>query len=304
MKEKFISQRKAYFNLALCIVLWAAIPVVTKKSLVELDNFQVLFYSTIFSTVIMGVLVLLQKKTHLMRTLSKGDYAKLLPLGFLGNCLYYVFLYGALERTSASEGFILAYTWPMLVLVLSFILLKEEVTLKKLIGVFISFIGIIVITAKGDLGNIAFTSNIGNMMSILAAFVFALFSVLGKKYNYDQTVSVFLYFSSALICLIPIMVIFSSFRLPSLKVLPWLLLNGFLINGISYVFWFKALEGGETHIISNVLYLTPFVSLIYIAVFLKEEILMSSVIGLLIIVAGVLSQYVQVGKLAVKFQKN
>lgn len=290
---------KAYTNLMFCILIWAAIPVVAKKSLVELDNFQVLFYSTFFSVVIMGVLVLVQKKQHLVQSLTAKDYSKILPLGFLGNCLYYVLLYGALDLTSASEGFILAYVWPILVLVLSFIILKEDVTVKKIVGVSVSFIGIVVITAKGDMANLVFTNNIGNIMAIAAAFVFALFSVLGKKFNYDQTVSVFLYFASAFISLLPTMFIFSEFVLPSLNVLPWLILNGFLINGISYVFWFKALEGGETHVISNLLYLTPFVSLIYIRIFLKEEILMTSILGLLVIIAGVLLQYAQPEKVRV-----
>lgn len=281
-----------------CILIWAAIPVVAKKSLVELDNFQVLFYSTFFSVVIMGVLVLVQKKQHLVQSLTAKDYSKILPW-FLGNCLYYVLLYGALDLTSASEGFILAYVWPILVLVLSFIILKEDVTVKKIVGVSVSFIGIVVITAKGDMANLVFTNNIGNIMAIAAAFVFALFSVLGKKFNYDQTVSVFLYFASAFISLLPTMFIFSEFVLPSLNVLPWLILNGFLINGISYVFWFKALEGGETHVISNLLYLTPFVSLIYIRIFLKEEILMTSILGLLVIIAGVLLQYAQPEKVRV-----
>jgi len=296
---KKIIKGKAYLNLALCILLWAAIPVVTKMSLEELDNFQVLFYSTVFSTIIMGVLVIIQKKQYLLRSFTKDDYSKILPLGFLGNCLYYVFLYGAFEHTSASEGFILAYSWPMLVLVLSFVILKEAVTFKKIMGVLVSFIGIMVITSKGDIAALSFTSNVGNLMSLVAAFIFALFSVLGKKHNYDQTVSVFLYFLSALICLLPIMMALSSFVIPSLKVLPWLMINGFFINGISYVFWFKALEDGETHIISNLLYLTPFVSLIYIAIVLKEEILMSSVVGLMVIVGGVLLQYAKPEKMRV-----
>lgn len=215
-------------------------------------------------------------------------------LGFLGNYLYYVLLYGALEKTTASEGFILVYTWPMLVLILSFIILKEEVTLKKIAGIAISFIGIIVITTKGNLVNFNITSLSGNILALSGAFVFALFSVVGKKYNFDKTIGVFIYFLSALIFLIPTVSIFSKFILPSKEILPWLIYNGIFVNGISYIFWFKALENGETHIISNLLYLTPFLSLVYISIFLNEKILISSVIGLVIIVSGVLLQYLKV----------
>ena len=288
--KKFIS----YLNLSLCILLWASIPVATKKILVELDNLQMLFYSTILSTIILGILILFQKKTSYLKAYNKREYGAMFLLGFLGNYLYYIFLYGALARTTASEGFILAYTWPMLVLVLSFIILKEKVTVKKLVGITISFLGIIIITTKGNLLDLNFTSTSGNILAIIGAFVFALFSVLGKKYNFDQTIGVFIYFFSALIFITPTLFIFSQFVWPSSEVLPWIIYNGIFVNGISYIFWFKALENGETHIISNLLYLTPFISLIYIAIFLKEKILISSIVGLIVIVSGVLLQYFKV----------
>lgn len=131
----------AYFNLALCILLWASIPVATKKMLVEMDNLQILFYSTVMSTLVLGCLLLFQGKLKEFKKYGKSEYAAMSLLGFLGNYLYYVFLYGSLSRTTASEGFILAYTWPMLVLLLSFVILKEQVTLKKIIGICISFMG-------------------------------------------------------------------------------------------------------------------------------------------------------------------
>src|SRR6266480_4232628 len=73
-----------------------------------------LFYSTVFSCMVMGGLVLFQKKTSVLASYSIRDYSKVGVLGFLGTYVYYVLLYGALALTSASEGFILAYTWPML----------------------------------------------------------------------------------------------------------------------------------------------------------------------------------------------
>ena len=80
--------------------------------------------------------------------------------------------------------------------------------------------------------------------------------------------------------------------MPSFHVWLWLLLNGFIVNGVSYIFWFKALENGDTSVISNALYLTPFLSLVSIALFLGEQILLSSIVGLVIIVVGIVLQSV------------
>lgn len=113
--KKFI----AYTNLALCILLWASIPVATKKILTELDNLQTLFYSTVLSTLVLAALIVFQKKIKDFKQYNKSQFGTMFFLGFLGNYLYYVLLYGALSKTTAQEGFILAYTWPMMVLVLS-----------------------------------------------------------------------------------------------------------------------------------------------------------------------------------------
>jgi drug/metabolite transporter (DMT)-like permease len=203
-----------------------------------------------------------------------------------------VLLYAALAVTSASEGFILAYTWPMLVIILAFPLLKEKLTIIKLCSIFISFLGIVVIVTHGNIFALSFTSLQGDVLALGGAGVFALFSVLGKRYHYDQVVSVFMYFVTALLFIIPTLFLFSSLKIPSFHVWLWLLLNGFLVNGISYIFWFKALEYGDTSIISNALYLTPFLSLVYIAIFLGEKILISSIVGLVIIVSGIILQSV------------
>lgn len=300
MKEiiKLFKAKKfnAYINLALCVLLWASIPVATKKILVELDSLQTLFYSTILSTLVLGLMLIFQKKTGDLKKYNKSQYSSMFFLGFLGNYMYYVFLYGALSKTTASEGFILTYTWPMLVLILSFVILKDKVTLQKLVGILISFFGIIIITTKGNISTFNLTNLQGDILALSGAFVFALFSVLGKKFNYDKTISVFIYFLSALIFITPTVLIFSKLVFPSFDVWMWIIYNGIFVNGISYIFWFKALEGGETHIVSNLLYLTPFISLIYISIFLNERILISAVVGIVVIVFGVMSQYIKINK--------
>lgn len=294
--QKTNKATKAFFYLGLCILSWGLIPVVSKKILVELDNLQMLFYSTVFSCIVMSAIVLFEKKMHVLKTYTLSDYRKIGVLGFLGTYLYYVLLYAALALTSASEGFILAYTWPMLVIILALPLLKERLTAKKMCSILISFFGIVVIVTHGSIFTLSFTSLQGDVLALGGAAVFALFSVLGKKYHYDQTVSVFIYFVTALIFITPTLFLFSSLKMPSLQVWLWLLLNGFIVNGISYVFWFKALEFGDTSVTSNALYLTPFLSLVYIALFLGEQILLSSIVGLVIIVLGIILQLVSLGR--------
>lgn len=280
-------QQISYVNLALCILFWASIPVASKKILVEMTNVQMLFWSTLFSFGVMAVVLAAQGKTGLPARYRARDYGWMGLLGFLGAFLYYVLLYGAFARTTAAEGFILAYTWPILVSLLAVLLLGEKLTGRKALGIGISFLGVLVIVTQGKIVSVAFTSLAGDLLALAGAFVFALFSVLGKRARYDQTVSATVYFAVALVAVTATLLLTDRIPWPSAAVWPWLLYNGVLVNGITYVFWFKALENGDTFVISNALYLTPFLSLVYVYYWLEEPILPSAVAGLLVIVAGI-----------------
>jgi drug/metabolite transporter (DMT)-like permease len=143
---------------------------------------------------------------------------------------------------------------------------------------------------QGKIFLLALTNFSGDLLALSGAFVFALFSILGKKHNFDKTIGAFIYFLSALVFITITVFIFSPPKIPSPNIWLWLLYNGILVNGVTYIWWFQALEKVDTHVISTSLYLTPFISLVYIWLFLDEKILFSSVIGLVVIVMGILLQ--------------
>jgi drug/metabolite transporter (DMT)-like permease len=69
---------------------------------------------------------------------------------------------------------------------------------------------------------------------------------------------------------------------------------GLFEMGIPYILWLKALQLSEsTGRISNLIYLTPFISLIFIHTILKERLYFTSLIGLGLIVAGILVQRIK-----------
>lgn len=284
------ARAQSYLHLALCILLWASIPLASKKILAALTNLQMLFWSTIFSVIMLGALVFGQGKHRTFAGYGLQDYAHLAWLGFLGAFLYYVLLYGAFARTSAAEGFILAYTWPILLALLAIPFLSERMTPTRLLAVVISFAGVVVIVTQGRLVALNFTSLPGNLLALSGALVFALFSVQGKRGSYDLTIAAFVYFVTALVCSAIAVALTGGMSLPSGPVWGWLLYNGLLVNGISYLFWFQALKNGDTFVISNMLYLTPALSLVYVRLLLNEPVHPSAMLGLLLIVGGILFQ--------------
>ncbi len=280
---------KAYFYVILCVISWALIPVCSENILKGMNNFSMLLFSNLISTLTLGAYLFLNKKTAVLKRYNLKEFAYMSFLGFLGAFIYFVFLYGAFGIAPAQEVFIINYLWPILVVVLAVLILKEQLTVIKIISIFISFAGVVVIVTKGhplytDFGNIK-----GDVLAFLAALSFALFSVLGKKVKYDETVSVFVYFLSSFIFSV-ILIPLCKTEFINTSILFWLFINGVFVNGISYLFWFSALKKGNIHIVSNVVYLTPFVGLLFINVFLSKKIYSYSFIALILIISGILLQ--------------
>ena len=189
-------------------------------------------------------------------------------------------LYGAFENTSAAEGFVLAYTWPILISLLAVPLLGQKLTPFRLTAIAISFGGVVMIVTRGQVVEFQVENLTGNLLALCGAFAFALFSILGRRAKHDLTVAAFIYFCSALVCSVAAVALTGNLPLPSLPTWGWILYNGLLVNGVSYLFWFKALEHSETFIVSNLLYLTPVLSLPLVRFFLNEPVHSSAVSGL------------------------
>jgi len=285
-----MTKKISYIFVLLAALLWGSTAAVAKLLLANLNNLQVLFFTNLFAFLGLFIIVLLLKKKAIIQSYTRQDYFTFAWMGFLGVFLYAFFLYGALQLLPAQEAFIINYLWPIMVVIFAVLILKEQITLWKLLGIICSFVGVAIVITKGNFSILQFGNTLGILSAIAGAVVYGLFSILGKKQNYDKFVSMmFYYFFSVFYALIAVL-IFSKIPAVSFNQLLGLMWLGIFTSGLAFVFWFLALKYGDTTKMSNMIFLTPFISLIYIYILVGEKILISSVIGLVVIVAGILIQ--------------
>lgn len=283
----------SYFFVLLAAFLWGSMAAVGKLLLTDLDNLQVLLFTNLFAFLGLFVIVLFQRKKTIILTYTKQDYFTFAWTGFLGVFLYPFFFFGALKLLPAQEAFIINYLWPIMVVVFAIFILKEKITMKKILGIIFSFFGIVILITKGDFLTMEFSSILGVMSAVAGAIVYGLFSVIGKRQNYDKFISMmFFYFFSVFYALIAVL-IFSEIPYISVYQLLGLMWLGFFTSGLGVAFWFLALKYGDTIKISNIIFITPFLSLVYIYFLIGEKILASSFIGLVVIVIGILIQSIR-----------
>jgi drug/metabolite transporter (DMT)-like permease len=276
----------AWIYLAITILLWASFPVAAKLLLTGMNSIQILFWAFPTTAIFLFLISIFQGKWDLIKSYKAKDYLNFLYLGFIGIFLAAVCLVSAYMFSSAQEVSIINYFWPIATIIFSIIILKEKLTLKISLGVILAFIGVIIIASQGLK---SFNFGIGWILAFLNSLTWGLFSVLGKKHNYESFTGMAFFYIAGFIFILPC-ILFTNFIVPN--PIQWLgiIWVGIFTGGIGYVFWFLALKKGDTAKLSTAAYLVPFISLIYIALILKEKILITSIIGLVLIVAGILVQ--------------
>ena len=116
--------KSAYFYLILTILLWSATPAVAKLALGELDNYQLLFYTSIVGVISLFIVNFYQGKLKLLSNYTKRDYLKMFGMGFLGIFLYYIFLYRSFALAPAGQVNVMNYLWPVFIIIFSIPILK------------------------------------------------------------------------------------------------------------------------------------------------------------------------------------
>ncbi len=275
--------------ISLCIFLWSLLGIFVKFAGSNLDHYQYMFYSSIVSFLSLLVVALFNKKAKDILSYSKKVLIFLLFLGFL-DFAFYLLLYFGYHNANSLEVLVIQYTWPIFIVILSLTILKEEFTKRKFFAVLLGFIGVALVITKGDISAFNFKNINILLVVMLSAFCFALFSVLSKKVKINSVNAVMIYFLGASIYSFITMQTFSSFIIPTPKDWISILVNGILINGISYVFWVKGLQIFDASKVAPFTFIIPILSAFFLILVFDEPILMVYFVGLaFVVMAGLVN---------------
>ena len=287
-------QKKAYSFAVLAVILWSTVASAFKISLRHVDYLELLLYASFFSTFIIFIVLLIRKELHLIRTYSKKDLLFAALLGFLNPFLYYIVLFKAYSILPAQEAITLNYTWPLMLVLLSIPLLKQKIKFLSIVAIIISFIGVIIIATKGDIASLEFSNIRGDLLPLGSAVIWALFWIFNVKDKHAIVIKLFVSFCFGLFFSVVLLLVRSllvGFSFPNLKGILGSAYVGFFEMGLTFIVWLSALKYAKTTAqVSNFIYITPFLSLFVVSIVLGERILLSTIIGLIFIIAGIILQ--------------
>jgi drug/metabolite transporter (DMT)-like permease len=284
---------KSYIYAGFAILAWSSVSTAFKLALVHLSPVGLLLLSSIVATAFLALYNAVVQQ-DCFRSFSRNIYRSI-PAGFLNPYLYYVILFTAYSRLRAQEAQSLNYTWALVLPLFSMILCGERFRRKDLVALLISFTGVLLISTKGRILSLDFSDPIGTSLALGSSIIWALYWIVSLKDTRTNTVKLFynFYVGTLFIMLHVIIGRISLFHAdfilgPALLLAVWI---GILEMGLTFILWLKALQlTKNTAAISNLIFLSPFLSMFLISGILKESIHMATIIGLVLIVGSNLLQ--------------
>jgi drug/metabolite transporter (DMT)-like permease len=285
------STNRSYFFAGLAVLLWSTVATSFKLGLSELDFIQLIFFASATSVVVLFTILAIQGKVRLLLHQTRSQWFYSIFLGAFNPLFYYLVLFKAYSLLPAQLAQPLNMVWPIVLTLLSVPLLGQKIGRWSIAGLFISFAGVVFISSQGGLSGFQNTSFTGVLLALGSSVFWSLYWILNVRDNRDGVLKLFLNFLFGLLFLTVVMYFFSDFRVQPGTGLYAAIYVGIFEVGITYVFWMKAMQLSTNNAkIGNMVFLTPFLSLIFIRFILNETLFITTFIGLAFIVAGIFVQ--------------
>ncbi|EOX3978874.1 DMT family transporter [Vibrio alginolyticus] len=293
-----MNERRALgFGLS-AVLLWSTVATAFKLTLAEFTPIQMLCIASIVSAIALTVICGVQGKLgQLSATFFSNPWYYLL-LGLINPLAYYVILFKAYDLLPASQAQAINYSWAITLTLMAAVFLGQKIRAKDWLACGFSYVGVIVIATQGNLLGMEFESPLGVGLALLSTLLWAGYWILNTKNKADPVVGVLLGFLVA----IPFAIGLSLYEGASWQAISakgWAAVTyvGLFEMGITFVLWLSALKSTQnTARISNLIFASPFISLMLLATIIGEEIHPSTLIGLVLIISGLVIQQVSWGK--------
>lgn len=278
MNKKTIA---GHITALITIVIWGTTFISTKILLADFTPIEILFFRFL-----LGLLVLIIVYPKRLRLKDKKQELTFAAAGLCGICLYYLLENIALTYTMASNVGVIISVAPFFTAVLSNVFLKTEEKLKAqfFVGFIVAITGICLISFSGSELEL---NPVGDILAIVAAFVWAVYSLLTRKissYGYNTIQTTRRIFTYGILFMLPFLFVF-DFGLDVQKfVNPEYALNliylGLGASALCFVTWNYAVKVLGAVKTSVYIYIVPVITVVTSVIVLKEEITKMAAIGI------------------------
>lgn len=286
------AKKRGALTLAIISILfWSTMGSAFKLTLGYTSPAMLLLIASFTAFAFLGIQIQITGIVFRLNKITGRQWINSAAMGMFNPLLYYLVLFEAYRRIPAQEGVALNYIWPLMLVIFSIIFLKQHITVLSIIAILVSFTGTVIIATHGNLNDIHFSDPIGVSLALGSALFWASFWILNMKDSREAVPKMFLNFAFGSVYILVYCLVTGKIELPPWQGLAGGIYIGIFEMGLTFVLWLLALHRSpNTARISNLVFISPFISLILVSIFVGEKILLSTVVGLIIIVSGILLQ--------------
>ncbi|WP_455631325.1 DMT family transporter [Megamonas sp.] len=273
--------------MTLAASVWGGMFVAVKIAVEYIPPIPLVWMRYIVAFVVLAAVVVYQRENL---KIARKDIALLLSIGVIGHTISIVTQEYGTMFSSAQMGSVITSATPAFMLIFAAWLLKEKMTVRKILSIILATVGVILIAGVDSMD---MSKQLGAFCSTVAALTWALMSVMLKLIpsRYSPLQINFYAVLTAIICLTPV-------NLPTVSALPWdkilqpeiigcVVYMGAISTSIAFLLWNKGLLLMEAGASGLFFFFQPIVGTFLGWLILDEQITLSFWIGSLLIFIGV-----------------
>ena len=272
-------------------LIWGTSFLWNKIAVDDVSPTMLVAFRTLFGLLGLGLIVALNKQSHVSWNIIRKRLLDFFLLGLFNIAIPWMLISWAGQFIDSGTSAILNGTMPLFTILLSPIFIKDDrITLPKLGGLVIGFIGVVILMAPSIQGKWS-NDLLGQAAVLMATLSYASSTVFARKKfgGLPAQMLAFLQLSAGTIIIWTIALFTEKpITLPQQPItwfaLIWL---GLLGSCVTFIIYFSLLHKIGPTRVSMVTYIPPLVGMILGVVFLKEQFYWQSLLGALLILSGI-----------------
>lgn len=266
------------------VALWSTVATAFKVALGYMSPLELMWLASLVSWGLIGALVVRQGLAG--QALRQG-WRTAAWAGLMNPVAYYLVLFGAYDRLPGQEAMALNYTWALAMAFLAVPILGQRLTRIDVLAGLVAYCGVWVIATRGAVFDVAFADPLGVAMALASTLIWALYWLLNARDHRPPLVAQWQNFSVGVPVLTALLLAGPGFQWHGWAGLGAGVYVGLFEMGIAFVLWQLAVHRvSRTAKVSNLIFLSPPVSLLLLFLVVGEPILPSTLVGLVLILAG------------------
>ena len=266
------------------VALWSTVATAFKVALSYMSPLELIWLASVVSWLLMGALVIHQ---GLLKGALRHGWRTAAWAGLMNPVAYYLVLFGAYDRLPGQEAMALNYTWALAMAFLAVPLLGQRLTRIDALAGLIAYAGVWVIATRGQVFHVAFADPLGVGLALASTLLWALYWLLNVRDQRPPLVAQWQNFAVGLPVLTLLMLLGPGFSWSGWAAVGAGIYVGLFEMGIAFVLWQLAIHRvSRTVRVSNLIFLSPPVSLMLLYLVVGEPILASTLVGLVLILGG------------------